>query len=140
MSDKYIEKIIERIKDLIDNGKYNLAGNKFYDLTKYGIVIENKILTFLSSELTDVYRNSVDDFKEFEKELDKNKLKEIVASTFNLLKYFTIDEKNIKPENKQEIFDLLLSTISNSETIQDSLQDIYRKRRIIRSSVGREIL
>lgn len=140
MSDKYIEKIIEKIKDLIHDGKYNLAGDKFFDLARYGIVIENKLLTFLSSELTDVFRNSIDDFKEFEKELDKDKLNEIVASTPDLLKYFTIDENNITPENKREIFDLLLTIISNSETIQEIIKDIYRKKRIIRSSVRREIL
>ena len=132
MADKYIEKIVENIRDLINNGKYGLAGRKLYDLARYGIVIENRLLILLSSELSDVFGNSVRDNKDFKKEVDKSKLDEVIASTHTLLNYFLFEEKNLKPEEKQEIFDLLISTISNSETIQEKMKDIFRRSRPVK--------
>ncbi len=125
MKDIYVEKTIEKIKALIQKEKYGLAGNRFYDLTKYGIVTENRLLILLSSELSDVFRHSIGKFKRFEKDLDKNKLNEVISSTNDLLKFLTMNEKSLKLEDKQEIFDLLLSTISNSESIQDSMHDFF---------------
>lgn len=139
MTDKYIEKVVENIRDHINNGKYSLASKRFYDLARYGVVIENRLLILLSSELVDVFGNSVRDDKDFKKEVDKSKLDEIIASTTSLLNFFLFEEKNLKPEEKQEILDLLISTISNSETIQEEMSDIFRKSRIIKYS-GTEIL
>ncbi len=133
LKDIYVEKLIERIKDLIQMEKYGQAGLKFYDLTNYGIVTENRLLILLSSELADVFSTSIIRYKRYEKDLDKNKLNVVISSTNDLLEFLTIDEKDLKLEDKQEIFDLLLSTISNSESIQKSIKElsdlIYAKGR-----------
>lgn len=140
MTDKYIEKTIEKIKNLINEEKYHLIGEKFYDLTKYGIVIENRLLVFICSELTDVFRNLINVSKEYEKELEKNRINIVIESTKKLLNYLDLGEDSLKSEDKQDIFELLISIIYNSESIQDAIRDIFSKKRIIRSNVDKEFI
>ena len=128
MSNNYIENMIERIRDSIQKERYITVGNKFYMLEKYGIIVKNKLLVLLASELTDVFRNSLSDYKKSITEYDKGEITLVIESVFKLLEYLNQDFEDLNENQKAQIFDLLATTIYNAERIQDISAEIAQSR------------
>jgi len=118
MSDKYIVNLIKKIKNALDEEKYFLAGHDLHDMIKYGVIIEDPVLIFLTSELSDVFRNCFSGVKEFRKKLDESNINEILSNVKELLDLITHKEAILDNDTKIKIFDSLTYIISNAERIQ----------------------
>lgn len=132
MSDKYIDEMIDTIEININNENYFLVGDKFYKITKYGIIVTNRIAVLIASELADVFRNTLSGVKEFKKDLNLTNMEKIISSVKELLKFLKLKEEDLDVEKKSKIFDLLLFIIYNSEKIQAEIIDLETDQRIRR--------
>jgi len=132
MSDKYIDEMIDTIETNINNENYFLAGDKFFKITKYGIIVTNRIAVLIASELADVFRNSLSGVKEFKKDLNLTNMEKLISSIKELLKFLKLKEEDLDVEKKNKIFDLLLFIIYNSEKIQAEIEDLDSNQRIRR--------
>ena len=140
MSDKYVVNVIKKIRYALEEEKYFLAGQGFYNLTKYGTVIGDDILVFLASELADVFKNSFLRIKEFEKALDNSLISNILSCVKELLNIIVHKKESLDSDTKIKIFDDLTYIISNAERIQAETRDLEDskivKRRIYRSGIS----
>ena len=140
MNDKYVENVIKKVKYALDEEKYFYAGQSLYDLIKYGVIIGDDILVFLASELSDVFRNCFLRVKEFEKDLDKSIITDILYNVQELLDFIIHKETSLDSETKIKIFDTLIYIISNAERIQAQTRDLEEskivKRRIYRGGIS----
>jgi len=118
MNDVYIEKMTEKIKSHIKDGKFPIAGDYLMDLCHYGIEIENEILVFLASELSDIYRNSIARAKEYGDNSDIKFIDEIKLNTFLLLDFMLDLPVQLESEKIDEIFKLLVFIVYHGERIQ----------------------
>lgn len=124
MNEKYISGMINQIAEFIKNDKFFIAGFKFYDLCKYGVVIEQELLVFICSELADVYRNCLEDYNLLENEGDSKIIEKIKSNTIHLMDYLRFDISELTDRQKVEIFDRLRDIIFLSETIQRKIIDL----------------
>jgi len=140
MNDKYVEYVIKKVKYALVEENYFHAGQSLYDLIKYGVIIGDDILAFLASELSDVFRNCFLSVKEFEKDLDKSIITNIVYKVQELLDFIIHKETSLDSETKIKIFDDIIYIISNAERIQVETRDLEGsksvKRRILRSGIS----
>lgn len=140
MSDIYVVNIIKKIRYYLEEERYFLVGQGFYNLTKYGIVIGDDILVFLTSELSDVFRNSLRRVKEFEKYMDKTIISNILSKVKEVLNTIVHKKESLDSDTKIEIFDALIYIISKAERIQAETIDLEDskivKRRIVRSGIS----
>lgn len=118
MSDKYIENILKKIKSSIESGEYFIAGQHFLNLARYGTVIEDHILTTITSELADIYRNSLGRVKEYKESIDNRIVDEIKLRTQDLIDFLRDIPNEISKEKKIELFDTIIFIIFNGEKIQ----------------------
>jgi hypothetical protein len=133
MPKNYIENMIEKIRDSIRKERFRTVGNKFYELTKYGLTVENKMLVLLASELADVFRNCLSDYKIISKDIDKGDLGIVTESVFKLLEYLNQDIENLDETQKAQIFDILANAIYNAEKILDLSDEILLNKGMIRN-------
>ncbi len=140
MSDKYVVNVMKKIRYALDDEKYFLAGQGFFDLTKYGIIVGDDTLVFLASELSDVFRNSLLRTKEFEKDLDKDIISNILSNVKEILNTIAHKKESLDSDTKIKIFDALTYIISNAERIQAETIDLEDskiiRRRIIRGGIS----
>ncbi len=132
MNDKYVVNLIEKIKNALDNKDYFLAGQELHDMIKYGVIIGDRVLIFLTSELSDVFRNCFLGVKEFQKLLDESIIKKILSNVKELLDLITHKEANLDNDDKIKIFDSLTYIISEAERIQLKTRDLEGSRAIRR--------
>ncbi len=118
MSDLYIENISKKIKDHITKEEYPIAGDYFMDLCHYGIEIGNDTLVFLSSELSDIYRNSLIRVKEYIDESDVIFVEELKSRTFKLIEFISDMPEILNSEKSIEIFEMLKFIIYHGERLQ----------------------
>ncbi len=140
MRDKYVEVIVEKINFALLDENYSLAGQNLYELTKYGIIIGDETLVFLASELSDVFRNSFLRIKEFEKNLDKTIITDILLKVRKILDIIADREENLDSETKIKIFDGLTFIISNAERIQAKTRELENSKSIKRRRLQSGIL
>jgi len=135
MKDVYIENISRKIKTYIKKDEYLIAGDYFMELCHYGIEIEKEILVFLSSELSDIYRNSLMGIKEYSNESDAKFVEELKSKTFKLIEFISDIPEKLNSEKVIEIFELLKFIVFHGERLQYNLRmreraRIMRKRRL----------
>lgn len=136
VKDAYIENVSKKIVDLIKEEAYLIAGSYFMEMCHYGIEIRNELLVFLSSELSDIYRNSLIRVKEFGTISDKGVVDEIKLKTFKLIEFMCNIPDELSSEKKTEIFELLKFIIFHAERMQyetgkkDIAQSLYKRRLI----------
>ena len=130
MSDVYIENISRKIRNYIKNDEYPIAGEYFMDLCHYGIEIGNDMLVFLSSELSDIYRNSLLRVKEYIGEIDVKFVEELKSKTFKLIEYMSDVPSELNSEKSIEIFEMLKFIIYHGERIQYELRKKERAQYI----------
>lgn len=118
MIDVYIENIARKIRDFIKKEEYLIAGEYFMDLCHYGIEIGNQMLVFLSSELGDIYRNSLLRVKEYGDESDVKFVEELKSETFKLIEFISDMPENLNSEKLIEIFKMLKFIIYHGERLQ----------------------
>lgn len=133
--DVYVNNVLGKIRDFIKKERYIVAGEYFMDLCHYGIEIGNQALVFLSSELGDIYRNSLRRVKEYGEESDLNFVEQMKSETFKLIEFMSDMPPNLDSKNKEEIFEMLKFIIYHGERIQYELTKkehgrILRKRRL----------
>lgn len=128
MSDLYIENISRKIRDHITKEEYPIAGEYLMDLCHYGIEIGNDMLVFLSSELSDTYRNSLLRVKEFIDKIDVKFIEEIKSKTFKLIEYMSDVPSELNSEKSIEIIEMLKFIIYHGERIQYELTKRERAR------------
>ncbi len=140
MNDIYIDKNIQEIEKNINEKNFLIIGKRFRDLMHYGITLNNSNLVFLSSEIMDIFRNSLSRIEEFRKELDLTELEKMVISIKELLKFFKKKEEELDVQDKCMIYNLLAHIIYNSEKIQAHMDEIeaYSDRKRLYSYMKRK--
>ncbi len=128
MKDVYIENISRKIRTSIKKEEYVMAGEYFMDLCHYGIEIENDLLVFLSSELSDIYRNSLIRVKEYSDESDVNFVEELKSRTYKLTEFISNMPDKLNSEKLIEIFEMLKFIIYQGERLQYD----WRKKEVAR--------
>jgi len=133
--DVYVNSVLEKIKGFINKKEYMIAGEYFMDLCHYGIEIEYQVLVFLSSELGDIYRNSLLRIKEYGNESDFKLVEQIKSETFKLIEFMSDMPPNLDNQNIEKIFEMLKFIIYHGEKIQYELNKrqrarVLRKRRL----------
>lgn len=118
MKDVYIENISIKIKTYIKEEKYLIAGDYFMDICHYGIEIGNEMLVFISSELSDIYRNSLMGFKEYSDESDVTFVEELKSRTYKLIEFISDMPEKLNSEKLIEIFEMLKFIIYHGERLQ----------------------
>jgi len=140
MSDKYIVNAIKKVRSALENETYFIAGQRLYNLTKYGVVIGDPILILLTSELADVFRNCFLRLKEFEKEIDQSIVSSIISNAKEILNIITHKKENLDSETKIKILDTLTFIISNAEMIQVEIGELEESKSISRRRIQSRIL
>ena len=135
MIDKYIERMLKSSKELIKSGDFFPAGDNLIKLARYGTVIDNPLLVFLSSELSDVFRNCFNGSKEFQKEIDLTLINDIIERVYELMDIMETNNEVIEDKLKIKIFNMLMYVISNAERIQLSIRDLETKRQFKRRRI-----
>lgn len=135
MSDVFIKNVLRKIRTFIQNGEYLIAGNYFMDICHYGIEIENEMLVFLCSELSDIYRNSLTGVKEYGDESDITFIDELKSRTFKLIEFISDMPEKLNSEQLSEIFEMLKFIIYHGERLQYAWRKketarFLRKRRL----------
>lgn len=133
--DVYIENVSRKIRTFIKNEEYLIAGEYFWDLCHYGVEIENEMLVFLSSELSDIYRNSFLRVKEYGDESDPKFVEELKSKTFKLIEFMSDLPEKLNSEQLIEIFEMLKFIIYHGERLQYDWRKkergrLLRKRRL----------
>lgn len=128
--DEYVTSILSKIRNFIKKEEYVIAGEYFMDLCHYGIEIEKPVMVFLSSELGDIYRNSLLRVKEYGNENDYKFVKQIETETFKLIEFMSDMPVSFESENKTLVFDMLKFIIYHGERIQYDLSKRERARLI----------
>ena len=133
--DVYIDNISRKISTFIKNEGYLIAGEYFLDLRNYGIEIGNEMLVFLSSELSDIYRNSFLRVKEYGDESDSKFVEELKSKTFKLIEFMSDLPEKLNSEQLIEIFEMLKFIIYHGERLQYNWRKkergrLLRKRRL----------
>ena len=118
MKDVYIENVSRKIIYFIKNEDYPIAGEYFIDLCHYGIEIGNEMLVFLSSELSDIYRNSLIRVKEYSDKSDDVFVEELKSKTFKLIEFISDMPEILNSEQLSEIFENLKFIIYHGERLQ----------------------
>lgn len=136
MSDVYIENISRKIIYFIKKEDYPIAGDYFMDLCHYGIEIGNEMLVFLSSELSDIYRNSLLRVKEYIDEIDVKFIEELKSKTFKLIEYMSDVPSELNSEKSIEIFEMLKFIVYHGERIQYEATKRERARLISKRHVS----
>ena len=132
MTDKYIKNSIRKAFNYIDSKNYYLAGKIFIEISRYAIIINDKELTFIGSELADVYRSCFLRINEYEKKIDIGTVNSIIEKTKNLMNCFFDKERPLLPEDKIDIFDMLVYIIYNAEKIQSITEEFEDEKGIRR--------
>ncbi len=132
MKDVYIENVSRKIIYFIKKEEYPIAGEYFLDLSHYGIEIENDVLVLLSSELSDIYRNSLLRVKEDIDKSDVIFVEELKSKTFKLIEFMSDVPSELNSEKSIEIFEMLKFIIYHGERIQYEWMKRERARLISR--------
>lgn len=139
MSDKYIENTLKKIRSFIERGEYFVAGQYFLNLARYGTVIEDYILTTITSELADIYRNSLGRIKEYKESIDNRIVDEIKLRTQDLIDFLRDKPNEISKEKKIELFDTIIFIIFNGEKIQYETS-VLERARALKKGILRDFL
>lgn len=132
MTDKYISSMVSRIKRYLNEKDFYLAGSKFIELARYGIMVENDLLVTICTELSDIFRNSIEDYDRYKKHVKESEVEEILGNTNILLSYLSKDYKSLSKEERIELLDLIVGTTAIAEKIQYILRDYVYIDRIRR--------
>ncbi len=135
MIDKYVEKMLDSSKELIKSEDYFIAGNKLVKIAEYGIIVENPVLTFLGSELSDVFKNCFEQVKEFKKTLEMSMINKIIEDVFKLMDIMKKNINEFDDNLKIRVFDLLLDVISKAEKLQIDIMELEGKRGFKRRTI-----
>ncbi|TXT61720.1 MAG: hypothetical protein BAJALOKI1v1_1100009 [Promethearchaeota archaeon] len=128
MINKYISNILIQVEKLIKDEEYFLAGMKLMELAEVGIVIENKYIVTICTELADVLRNSFAEIEYFKKKYDIKMVEKTIEMIFTLLKNLNNYNKDYSESEKAEILNLMMDIIYNAEKIQYITKDIRIKK------------
>lgn len=128
MSDRYIENVLKKVRSFIESGEYFIAGQYFLNLSRYGTEIEDHILTTITSELSDIYRNSLGRVKEYKESIDNRIVADIKLRTQELIDFLLDKPNEISKEKKVELFDTMVFIIFNGEKIQYETSVLERAR------------
>jgi len=132
MIDKYIPNILDQIKQSISAGNYFSAGRKLTELTRVGVVIEDKFIVTICTELSDVFRNSFSDVDSFKDKYGGESVEKTIEKAITLLDTLENYSDQIK-EDKSKILGLMMDIIFYAEKIQYFTRDTrIRKSEIIR--------
>lgn len=132
MTDKYISSMVARIKNYIDERDFYLAGSKFMELARYGIMVENDLLVTVCTELSDIFRNSIEEYDRYKKYVKESDLEKILENTDILLSYLNKDYESLSEEEKIKLLGLIVETTPIAERIQYNLRDYLYIERIRR--------
>jgi hypothetical protein len=128
----YIPNILGQIKQSISAGNYFSAGRKLTELARVGVVVEDKFIVTICTELSDVFRNSFSDVESFKDKYGGDTVEKTIEKAITLLDTLENYSGQIK-EDKSKILDLMMDVIFYAEKIQYFTRDTrIRKSEIIR--------
>ena len=137
MKNNYVSRMLKRINEYISEGEYFLAGQKFLELGRYGIMMENNILVTLCTEMSDMLRNGIGEYNRYVKKGNEDDFQKVLDNVGKLSDYLNKDYKNLKMEDKAALLDLIVKTTYLSEKIQYIVWDYsLGKRTLIRRRDG----
>lgn len=137
MKNNYVSSMLKRINEYISEGEYFLAGQKFLELGRYGIMMENNILVTLCTEMSDMLRNGIGEYNRYVKKGNEDDFQKVLDNVGKLSDYLNKDYKNLKMEDKAALLDLIVKTTYLSEKIQYIAWDYsLGKRTVIRRRDG----
>jgi len=126
MSNTYLEKIVSKIKILTKEQRFSAVAFRLRDLARYAIIMEDKFLVTISTELHDIFAGALTTYKEFKKDVKAEKGEELISSALELLECVR------NRENKEQVLDRMVNATFLAEKLHYELLDLEISSRFVR--------